>query len=120
MKIKSFMLSLITFSLFTAQLVFAHSSGHGGPAISEERAVSAASENVAMIVNQNVDIDNGKLDTSWSTLPEADKAIYKKGRGYFIVSFNNKAQDKTLYVLLSDQGEFYNANYSGKFTGVQE
>ena len=118
MKIKTFILSLIAFSLFSAQLVFAHGSGHGGPPVSAEQAISTASESVAMIVNQNVEIENGTLDASWNTIPEADKAIYKKGRGFFIVSFNNKLQDKTLYVLLSAQGEFFDANYSGKFADV--
>lgn len=118
MKIKTFILSLIAFLLFSSQLVFAHGSGHGGPPISAEQAISTASESVTMIVSQNVEIENGTLDASWNAIPEADKAIYKKGRGYYIVSVNNKALDKTLYVLLSAQGEFYEANYSGKFTGV--
>lgn len=120
MKIKPFVLSIITLLLFSTQLVFAHSSGHGGPPISEEQAVSVATESVTIIVDQQVNIENSQLDASWNIIPAADKRIYKKGRGYFIVSFNNKPQDKTLYVLLSDQGEFYNANYSGKFTDIQE
>lgn len=118
MKIKPFVFSVITVLLCSAQLAIAHGSGHGGSPISEEQAISVASESIAMIVDQQVEIENSKLDASWNSIPAGDKAIYKKERGYYIVSVNNKTQEKTLFVLLSDQGEFYNANYSGKFTGV--
>jgi hypothetical protein len=88
--------------------------------ISNKVAIIEAGNNVAAVVKQQSEIEGSKLDSSWENIPTSDKAIHKKGDGYYIVSLNNKAQNKTLYVLISDQGEFYDANFSGTFEGLEQ
>ncbi len=113
-------LSIIAVLTLSSQLAFAHGNGHGGKPISNEMAIIEADNNVAAVVKQQIDIEGSKLDASWENIPASDKAINRKGEGYYIVSLNNKAQDKTLYVLISDQGEFYDANFSGTFEGLEQ
>jgi hypothetical protein len=43
----------------------------------------------------------------------------KKGSGYYLVSVLNTVEEKTLYVLMSDAGEVYNANFTGEFDGIK-
>lgn len=113
-------LSFFAVMALSSQLAFAHGSGHGGQPISNEMAIIEAGNNVAAVVKQQTEIEGSKLDSSWENIPASDKAVSKKGDGYYVVSVNNKAQSKTLYVLISDQGEFYDANFSGKFEGLEE
>jgi hypothetical protein len=117
MKIKSLFLSVIAV-VFSTQLAFAHGSGHGTP-ISDTAALKAATEAVSLLVSQKEKVQGAPLDASWSSVPETGKKLHRKASGFYIVSFQQSA-DKTLYVLISDQGEFYDANYTGKFEGVKE
>ncbi len=64
-------------------------------------------------------IEGAALDASWENTAENDKKISKKGNGYYIVSFAGKST-KILYVLISDRGEVYDANYSGKFEDLKD
>jgi len=117
MKTKSFLLSVIAI-LFSAQLAFAHGSGHGTP-ISDAATLKAASEAVSMLVSQKEKVAGAPLDAAWANVPETSRKLHRKVAGFTIVSFQ-QSPDKTLYVLLSDQGEYYDANYTGKFEGVKE
>jgi len=122
MKTKLFILALI-FTLSPISSAYAgsgHSHGHGhGSAISKEAAIIAASDNISSIMSQKIEIKGNKLDKSWSDIPSLSKAVYRKGDGYYIISLENKAQGKILYVLISGQGEFYDANFSGAFEGLK-
>jgi len=113
----SIRLCLFAIMLFSSQLIFAHGEGHA--LINEETAIIAASNNIATIIAQGIEIEGNKLNESWENIPGSDKAIHKKGNGYYIVSLENKVKGKTLYVLLSNQGELYDANYSGVFEGLK-
>jgi hypothetical protein len=124
---KSKLLTLaIIFTLSPISLAYAgsghdhgHGHDHGSPAISSEKAIIAASQSALSIVKQQIDVEGGKLDASWKDIAESEKSINRKGNGYYIISLNNQAQSKTLYVLISDQGEFYDANFSGTFKGLE-
>ncbi len=119
--------------LATAPVAYAgsghdHGHSHGGSTHSHDKAakkiddkgaIAAASKGVAAIIEQKKPVEGAALDAAWSTTADADKKISKKGNGYYIVSFAGK-DTKTLYVLLSDAGEVYDANYSGKFEGLKE
>ena len=39
-----------------------------------------------------------QLDGSWYDLPDSAARIYENGRGYYVVSIENSAQAKTLYI----------------------
>jgi len=72
------------------------------------------------MIKQKQPVEGVPLDAAWGNTDAADRKISKKGSGYYIVSFDIKAAGKTLYVLLSDAGELYDANYSGKFKDLKE
>ena len=106
--------------IFSAQLAFAHDGEHHyGESINKEEAIIAASEGINAVISQGIEIKGIELDESWGDIPLADKSIVKETDSYYIVSLKNAKQDKTIYVLLSDKGEFYDANYSGEFSGLQ-
>ena len=44
--------------------------------------------------------------------------VFRKLNGYYIVAVENKGDQKTLYVLMSWEGEVYDANLSGDFKGI--
>jgi len=110
-------LSFFAVTVMTSQLAFAHGDGHGHAQMSTEQAISAASETAKAIVEQNIKIAGGKLDASWANVADSDKSISSKGNGYYIISLKNEG--KTLYILLSDEGEFYDANFIGTFEGLE-
>jgi len=95
-----------------------HSHGEEAKKIDDKGAIAAASNGVAAIIEQKHQVEGSALDAAWATTADADKKISKKGNGYYIVSFAGK-DSKTLYVLLSDAGEVYDANYSGAFEGLE-
>lgn len=122
--------------LFTAALLLAtpayagsgndhghsHGGGHGhaheeAKTINESEAIATASKALPQLIEQSHEVDGLPLDQSWSDFAQTG-AIYKKGNGYFIVSFvgNDK---QTLYLLISDSGELYDANFSGEFEGLK-
>lgn len=88
--------------------------------VDDQGAIAAASSVIARLIKQQQPIEGAALDSAWETIPEADKKISKKGKGYYIVSFTNTAAAKTLYALLSDTGVVYDLNYSGKFSGLKD
>jgi hypothetical protein len=111
----------LAFALSSVSSVYAgsgHDHGYGGSAMSEQMAIIAVSRDIKDIISQEIKIEGEKLDKSWEDLPLSNKAINIKGTGYYIISLKNDTQRKTLYVLLSDKGEFYDANYSGTFEGM--
>ncbi|MBT4104616.1 MAG: hypothetical protein HOE81_07220 [Nitrospina sp.] len=57
-----------------------------------------------------------KLNSSWAKV--TDKTIFKKGLQYFIVSFRNIEEQKTLYLLLNIYGEYIAANFHGNFKNL--
>lgn len=118
-------------TLSTAPLAFAgpgheHNHGAGGHThgsqsqkIDDKTAIATASKGVAKIIEQKQPVEGVALDAAWANVTEGNKKISKKGNGYYIVSFAGE-NAKTLYVLLSDAGEVYDANYSGKFEGLKD
>ncbi|PCJ37351.1 MAG: hypothetical protein COA75_03605 [Cellvibrionales bacterium] len=101
-------------SLLAPNLALSHSS-HGAP-LNNQQAIEKAIEHKRMIMEQPEVIKGVTLDDSWQTV--TDTKIHKKDVRYFIVSFYNAGQGKTLYVLISANGEFYDANFTGTFKGL--
>lgn len=107
---------LIALFLFSTQL-HAHSGGHGKiPAL---QAIVIAKELGAQFVNNDAGLGFGKLPASWAAVTADKMAIHKQGEGYYIVSVENAEEKKTLYILMSDTGEVYDANFTGTFEGMQ-
>lgn len=134
MNIKT-LIHAIALIIITIPLVYAgpdhdhnhgHSHGDGkhthshAKKLDDQGALAAASKGVTAIINQNHPVEDTLLDSTWRDTSSVDQKISKKGNGYYIVSFNNKESGKILYVLISDTGEIYDANFSGKFDGLKD
>lgn len=91
-------------------------SAHPGhdAAISEDEAVRLASVNVDRLVAA------GKLDESWKLnvqLNTVERREYDGVFEYVVIYTNAKVKDQaksTLYIFISDMGDYIAANFSGK------
>ena len=117
MKIVSVGLMVVT--LIVSQPSFAHSDHHHGP-ISEAAAQTLAQDVVENLSSRDAGLGFGQLPKSWVSVPSKNVAISKKGTGYYIVSVLNDAEKKTLYILMSDGGEVYDANFAGDFEALNK
>lgn len=113
---KTKILILLSLILLVNQHVFAHSD-HA--AITKAQAVSIASNIATQFSEKDAGLSFGKLPISWASIPNENIAIYRNGKGYYIVSVENNSEQKTLFVLMSSSGEVYDANFSGIFKGVE-
>jgi hypothetical protein len=118
-------IAILFITLFITPLAFAgpgHGHSHGVPRakINDAGAIAAATKGVQAIIAQKHLIDGAVLDADWAKVSDKDKTISEKGNGYYIVKLDNKDSSKALYVLLSDVGAVYDANYTGKFEGLKK
>jgi hypothetical protein len=104
--------------LSTAQQVAAHSDHHHAP-ITEQSAITVAKNVAAKLSVKDGGLGFGKLPASWNSVPVKDVKLHKKGEGYYIVAVNNETEKKVLYVLMSAEGETYDANFSGDFKNIK-
>jgi hypothetical protein len=116
MKLFTVIFTLVLLSGF--QQAFAHSDHARGP-ISEASALQLAKEATTRLTEKDAGLGFGKLPESWKATPAAAVKIHKKGSGYFIVSVPNTTEAKTIYVLISSNGEVYDANFTGDFDGLE-
>ncbi|MBL4672707.1 MAG: hypothetical protein JKX81_10655 [Arenicella sp.] len=116
----------ILISVLFASLFFAsqHVAAHGDHDYQQPRVIS---ESVALIIAQrattsmsrkDAGLGFGQLKESWSEVPSKDLSMYKQGKGYYVVSVLNRKEEKTVYVLISNYGEVYDANLIGEFDGI--
>jgi hypothetical protein len=99
--------------------VFAHGD-HAHAAITETEALGLAQKTATMLTKKDSGLGFGKLPASWSGLPTEKMKMHKSGNGYYIVSATNSAEAKTLYVLMSSEGEVYDANFTGEFKNLEQ
>ena len=108
--------SLLAALVFSSQ-VLAHGS-HGAP-ISDEKAKTVAVSVAHHFAGKDPQLGFGKLSESWAKVTEAQSQIAKKRDGYLILQLTNPESDKTLYVLMDNSGEVYDANLTGDFDGLE-
>ena len=109
---------LIIFALLLSTPANTHPGGHGDIVLKDHQAISVAYSIIKQFTQLDPGLGFGKLDNSWSKLPEAAKRVHQKHHDYFIIAFTN--QDKTLYVLMSVSGDVYDANMTGEFEGLKQ
>ena len=114
--------ALMAIGLFSlAAQVFAHGDhDHEHAAITEAEAVSLTQKIATRLTKTDAGLEMGKLPASWANLPAEKIKIHKKGNGYYIMSASNGAEAKTLYVLMSTEGEIFDANLSGQFKNLDK
>ena len=100
--------------LLIPNMAFSHSD-HGEP-INDKQAIIVASKYLEIMVEKSEASNDKKLNSSWAKV--TDKTIFKKGLQYFIVSFNNVKEQKTLFLFLNAYGEYIAANFHGNFKGL--
>ncbi len=105
-------LALSLFSL-TASAGAGHDHGPATPPVSQSQAEAVAIEAIAAL------IDNGKIDSSWKSVEvvNAEQKVYD-GNTEWVISFKNETVSdtakQTLYIFLTQGGEYIAANYTGK------
>ncbi|AMO69620.1 hypothetical protein DOK_15039 [gamma proteobacterium BDW918] len=103
-------------SLFISSNLLAHGSGHAP--ISEQKALLIATQITKGFANVDPQLGFGKVPGSWANIASDAATIFESGDGYRIVKVVNPNEESALYILMSDEGEVYDANISGKFEGV--
>lgn len=88
--------------------------------LDDKGAIVAAGQAVKNLRHQGLPVEGLVLEADWEQIGDSEKKLNKKGPGYFIVSINNVSLKKKLYVLLSETGDLYDANYNGQFKGVEK
>lgn len=91
--------------------------GHTHLPVTMKKAVDIALETARNASERaQSDLDLQRLDGSWRDLPSEAARIYENGRGYYVVSVENPAQNEILYVRILLDGSVDAANFSGEFT----
>lgn len=103
-------------SLCISSNLLAHGSGHAP--ISEQKALLIATQITKGFANIDPQLGFGKVPGSWANITSDAATIYQSGDGYRIIKVINPNEEGALYILMSDEGEVYDANTSGKFDGV--
>jgi|TARA_R110000772_G_scaffold267767_1_gene392550 hypothetical protein len=103
-------------SLFISSNLLAHGSGHAP--ISEQKALLIATQITKGFASIDPQLGFGVVPASWANITSDTATIFQSGDGYRIVKVVNPKEESALYILMSDDGEVYDANTSGKFEGV--
>lgn len=89
--------------------------------LDEKGILRSSGAAIEKLVRQALPVEGGLLDESWEAVAADKRQIHRQGKGYYIVAVNKSDEDDgTLYLLLSDKGELYDANYNGSFEGLKE
>lgn len=108
--------AIVALAFGLSGMVFAH--GSHSP-VSPAEALNIAKDAAVMLAEEDRGMGFGKLDDSWKTVPADNISIGKTGPGFYIVTLGNISEKRTLYVLMSNTGDLYDANFSGKFEGIE-
>ncbi|MEX1665273.1 DUF6488 family protein [Zhongshania arctica] len=103
-------------SLFVSSNLLAHGSGHAP--VTEKKALAIATQTVQGFANIDPQLGFGKVPASWANIGNEAATIFQSGDGYYIFKVVNPSDERTLYILMSAEGQVYDANTSGKFEGV--
>ncbi|MFT5085101.1 MAG: hypothetical protein ACI9Y1_003158 [Lentisphaeria bacterium] len=115
---KTYISVIFSLVFLVSQNALAHSDHAHGP-ITETQALSLTAEVAKQLTEKDAGLEIGQLPVSWASVAKENIATFKKGKGYYVMSVDNKSETKTLYVLMSSTGEVYDANFSGIFKGVE-
>lgn len=114
--IKALLISLTLLLGIFSSGASAHPGGHA--AINDNQAMAMALYVADQLTEFDAGLGFGQLDGSWSGLPEDATAVHRRGPGYYVISVENTFERATLFVLMSESGEVYDANLDGKFEGL--
>lgn len=117
---KSFVSTILFLVMMhVGQLAMAHGD-HNHPPMEPKEAEQAALRAAGYFTTRDMGLGFGQLNKSWNELGLEAAKVYRADKGYFIVAVKNPGKGKTLYVLLSDEGDIYDANFSGDFPKLKQ
>ena len=102
--------------IFCTQLVLAHDN-HA--TISDPDMQKIGKEAAANLTTQDPGLGFGKLPASWNDVPLNKAKIHKKYHGYTVVAVTNDIEKKTIFFVVSDDGDVYDANFTGEFKNLK-
>jgi hypothetical protein len=84
--------------------------------LTEKLAIMRGKAVVSSLVRKQEPVKGELLDESWI---EASKfATCKDTPEYYLITFENRAAGKTLYILLTSAGKYLRANFDGHFADL--
>lgn len=110
-------LVVLLLSTFIAQQVIAH--GNHRPPVTEAQALAIAVQISQRFAGVDPQLGFGALPESWKSVVVDDASIHRRGQGYLILKVVNPDDSQPLYILMSDEGEVFDANKTGKFNGLE-
>jgi hypothetical protein len=110
------MILCLVAGLFISSNLIAHGSGHAS--ITEQKALVIATQITQGFASVDPQLGFGKVSESWAKIGAESATVYQSGVGYYIVKVTNPSDERVFYILMSTEGEVYDANTSGKFEGV--
>lgn len=99
--------------------VIAH-EGHDHSFITEPAATLVGKDYSVQLTQKDGGFGFGKLPESWRKVPAQNAKLHRNGEGYYIVTVTNDVEQKTLYVLMTSNGEVYDANFTGEFKDLKQ
>lgn len=87
--------------------------------VSEVEALAIAVNIAGQFAEFDSGLDFGLLDSSWIGLPVEAARIHVRAEAYYIVTVTNPKEGRSLYLLMSDAGDVYDANFSGEFPKLE-
>lgn len=106
----------IAFAIFHGHGVLAH--GDHEPIV-EAQAIAIAMDAAQQFATFDPGLDFGVLPASWKRISAASVTIAVRTDSYYIVRVENATEGKALYILMSDSGAIYDANFTGNFPKVE-
>jgi hypothetical protein len=93
--------------------------GHDHNYVTESKAITIGKDTATHFTQNDPGFGFGKLPVSWRDLPAANAKLLKNGEGYYIVTVTNEVEKKTLFLLMTSNGDVYDANFTGEFKQLQ-
>ncbi|MFT5636845.1 MAG: hypothetical protein ACI89T_002314 [Cognaticolwellia sp.] len=109
---KNLIAALFITLIFSTSSAFAHTE-HGK--ISPKAAIQITAKATQQLTFKDFGFKVGKLSENWKNLTIEDFKIHAAKANRYIVSANNKSENKTIYFLITMFGEILKVNSEAKF-----
>ncbi len=109
---KTLLVALFITLIFSTSSAFAHTD-HGK--ISPKVATQIAAKATQKLTFKDFGFKVGKLSESWKNLTSEDFKLHAAEANRYIVSANNKLENKTIYFLMTMSGEVLKVNQEANF-----
>lgn len=109
---KNLIAALFITLMFSTNSVFAHTDHEK---ISPKTAIQIAVKATQKLTFKDFGFKVGKLSENWKDLTTEDFKLHAAEGNQYVVSANNKSENKTIYFLMTMSGEVLKVNSEAKF-----